>query len=68
MRIRDNNQEHSVHVDFGDGYCDIFAIANQDDKLDSLNGNALILDEIHSWKKLAQKIHLDEKLSESLSK
>nr|WP_240336583.1 terminase large subunit [Lactococcus lactis] len=58
MRIRDNNQEHSVHVDFGDGYCDIFAIANQDDKLDSLNGNALILDEIHSWKKAGAKKYI----------
>lgn len=58
MRIRDNNQEHSIHVDFGDGYCDIFAIANQDDKLDSLNGNALILDEIHSWKKAGAKKYI----------
>lgn len=58
MRIRDNNQEHSIHVEFGDGYCDIFAIANQDDKLDSLNGNGLILDEIHSWKKAGAKKYI----------
>lgn len=58
LRIRDNNQEHSIYVDFGDGYCEIFAIANQDDKLDSLNGNALILDEIHSWKKAGAKKYI----------
>lgn len=55
MRIRDNNQEHSVFVDFGDGTSDIFAIANQEDKLDSLNCNCLVLDELHSWKRAGAK-------------
>lgn len=55
LRIRDNNQEHSISIDFGDGTADIYAIANQEDKLDSLNCNCLILDELHSWKKAGAK-------------
>lgn len=55
LRIRDNNQEHSIHIDFGDGTSDIFAIANQEDKLDSLNCNALVLDELHSWRRAGAK-------------
>lgn len=55
LRIRDNNQEHSIYIDFGDGTADIFAIANQEDKLDSLNCNCLILDELHSWKRAGAK-------------
>ena len=55
LRIRDNNQEHSISIDFGDGTADIYAIANQEDKLDSLNCNCLILDELHSWKRAGAK-------------
>ncbi|HCS93123.1 MAG TPA: terminase large subunit [Bavariicoccus seileri] len=55
LRIRDNNQEHSIYADFGDGSSEIFAIANQEDKLDSLNCNCLILDELHSWKRAGAK-------------
>lgn len=55
LRIRDNNQEHSIYIEFGDGSSEIYAIANQDDKIDSLNGNSLILDEIHSWKRAGAK-------------
>lgn len=55
LRIRDNNQEHSIQIDFGDGTADIYAIANQEDKLDSLNCNCLILDELHSWKRAGSK-------------
>lgn len=55
LRIRDNNQEHSISIDFGDGTADIYAIANQADKLDSLNCNCLILDELHSWKRAGAK-------------
>lgn|GEM_PF-1960774 len=55
LRIRDNNQEHSIFADFGDGSIELFAIANQEDKLDSLNCNGLILDEIHSWKRAGAK-------------
>lgn len=55
LRIRDNNQEHSISIDFGDGTAEIYAIANQEDKLDSLNCNCLILDELHSWKRAGAK-------------
>ena len=55
LRIRDNNQEHSILADLGDGSIEVFAIANQEDKLDSLNCNCLILDEIHSWKRAGSK-------------
>lgn len=49
LRIRDNNQEHSIYIDFGDGTAEMYAIANQENNLDSLNCNYLILDELHSW-------------------
>lgn len=55
LRVRDNNQEHSIYADFGDGTAEIYAIANQEDKLDSLNCNCLILDELHSWKRAGAK-------------
>ena len=55
LRIRDNNQEHSISIDFGDGTAEIYAIANQEDKLDSLNCNFLILDELHSWRRAGAK-------------
>lgn len=55
LRIRDNNQEHSIAINFGDGTAEIHAVANQEDKLDSLNCNCLILDELHSWKRAGSK-------------
>lgn len=58
LRIRDNNQEHSISIDFGDGTAEIYAIANQEDKLDSLNCNCLILDELHSWKRAGSKKYI----------
>lgn len=58
LRIRNNNQEHSISIDFGDGTAEMYAIANQEDKLDSLNCNCLILDELHSWKRAAAKKYI----------
>lgn len=56
LRILDNNQEHSISFDWkADGSGFIQAIANVEDKLDSLNCNALILDELHSWKRAGAK-------------
>lgn len=55
LRILDNNQEHSIRADFGDGTIEMYAIANQEDRLDSLNCNCLILDELHSWKRAGAK-------------
>lgn len=52
IRIRDNNQEHSITKDFGgdEGSFYIQALASDEERLDSLNANILILDEVHSWK------------------
>ncbi|WKF84480.1 terminase large subunit [Lacticaseibacillus pantheris] len=51
FRIRDNNSEHSVTKDFGDqGSIFIQALASDEKKLDSLNSNLLILDELHAFK------------------
>lgn len=58
LRIRDNNQEHSIFADFGDGTAEIYAIANQEENLDSLNCNCLILDEIHAWKRAGAKKYI----------
>lgn len=58
LRVRDNNQEHSLYIDYGCGTAKIFAIANQEDRLDSLNCNCLILDELHSWKRAGAKKYI----------
>lgn len=54
FRIRDNNNEHSIHKDFGDGSIHIEAVAANPDVQDSLNCNIAIADEIHAFKKAAQ--------------
>ncbi|MFN0222119.1 terminase large subunit [Paenibacillus sp. KR2-11] len=50
FRILDNNQEHSVTGDLGDGSIYIKALAANPDKQDSLNCNVGIADEIHAYK------------------
>ncbi|MBT2723057.1 terminase large subunit [Bacillus sp. ISL-46] len=51
IRIRDNNQEHSITMKLGDeGSIFIQALASDEGRLDSLNSNLLILDEVHTWK------------------
>lgn len=54
FRIRDNNNEHSIHKDFGDGSIHIEAVAANPDVQDSLNCNIAIADEIHAFRKAAQ--------------
>lgn len=50
FRIRDNNQEHSITRKFSDGgSIFIQALASDPKRLDSLNSNLLILDEVHTW-------------------
>jgi len=50
IRVRDNNQEHSITKSFGDeGSIFIQALASDPKRLDSLNSNLLILDEVHTW-------------------
>ena len=51
FRIRDNNQEHSIYKEFGDGgSLFIQALAASVDRQDSLNCNIAIADEIHAYK------------------
>ena len=51
IRIKDNNQEHSITANFGDeGLFFIQALANDESRLDSLNGNVIILDEAHTMR------------------
>lgn len=50
FRIIDNNQEHSITADLGDGSLYIQALAANPDRQDSLNCNIAIADEIHAYK------------------
>ena len=50
FRVIDNNQEHSISGDLGDGSIYIQALAANPDKQDSLNCNIAIADEIHAYK------------------
>ncbi|MNS40948.1 Phage Terminase [compost metagenome] len=50
FRVLDNNQEHSISGDLGDGSLYIKALAANPDKQDSLNCNIGIADEIHAYK------------------
>lgn len=50
FRILDNNQEHSISGDLGDGSIYIKALAANPDRQDSLNCNIGIADEVHAYK------------------
>ncbi len=50
FRIRDNNQEHSISGDLGDGSIYIKALAANPDAQDSLNCNVGIADELHAYR------------------
>ncbi|HEL2508164.1 TPA: terminase large subunit [Streptococcus suis] len=50
IRIKDNNNEHSIRKEFSNGSFIINALASEEDNLDSFNGNIIILDEIHGMK------------------
>lgn len=50
FRVIDNNQEHSIQGDLGDGSLFIQALAANPDRQDSLNCNIGIADEIHAYK------------------
>lgn len=49
FRIIDNNQEHSISGDVGDGSIYIQALAANPDSQDSFNCNIAIADEIHAY-------------------
>lgn len=50
FRVIDNNNEHSIGTDFGDGAMYINALASNPDKQDSFNCNIVIADELHAYK------------------
>lgn len=49
FRVIDNNQEHSIQGDLGDGSIFIQALAANPDRQDSFNCNIAIADEIHAY-------------------
>lgn len=54
FRILDNNQEHSISGELGDGYLRIETIAGNSDRMDSLNTLIQILDELHLYRNSSQ--------------
>lgn len=51
ISIKDNNSEHSITGDFGkDGAFFVQALANDESRLDALNGNFIIMDEAHTMR------------------
>lgn len=54
FRIIDNNNEHSISAEFGDGMFFVRALAANPDAQDSFNCNIAIADEIHAFKKPKQ--------------
>lgn len=54
FRIIDNNNEHSITGDLGDGLFFVRALAANPDAQDSFNCNIAIADEIHAFKKPKQ--------------
>lgn len=54
FRVRNNNQEHSIVGNLGDGSLHIEALAGQSDRMHSLVSNIQILDELHLYKSASQ--------------
>ena len=54
LRIINNNMEHSITGDVGDGFVSINALAASTDKQDSFNCNVVIADEMHTYKSAKQ--------------
>jgi len=54
FRILDNNQEHSISGELGDGYMRIETVAGNSDRMDSLNTLIQILDELHLYRNASQ--------------
>ena len=51
ISIKDNNSEHSITGSFGkDGSFFVQALANDESRLDALNGNFIIMDEAHTMR------------------
>lgn len=54
FRVLDNNQEHSIYGEIGEGYMRIETLAGNSDRMDSLNTLIQILDELHLYKAASQ--------------
>lgn len=54
FRVLDNNQEHSIYGELGEGYLRIETIPGNSDRMDSLNTLIQILDEMHLYKSPSQ--------------
>nr|UCS96232.1 MAG: terminase large subunit [Caudoviricetes sp.] len=54
FHIIDNNNEHSIKAEIGDGLLELNALAANPDAQDSFNCNIAIADEIHAFKKPKQ--------------
>ncbi|WP_215113413.1 terminase large subunit [Exiguobacterium sp. s63] len=54
FKVLDNNAEHSISGDLGDGFLHIEALAANPDKQDSLNCNIAIADELHAYRTAKQ--------------
>lgn len=54
FKVLDNNQEHSISAELGQGYVHIEALAANPDKQDSLLCNVAIADELHAYRTAKQ--------------
>lgn len=54
FHIIDNNNEHSISAEIGEGFLELIALASNPDAQDSFNCNIAIADEIHAFKKPKQ--------------
>lgn len=50
LRLIDNNMEHSISGDVGDGYVSYNALASSPEKQDSFNASEILADEAHAYK------------------
>lgn len=54
LRTVDNNIEHKISGDVGDGFIEINALASSPDKQDSFNSSIVLADELHTYKSANQ--------------
>lgn len=54
FRILDNNAEHSISGEIGDGFIKITALASNPDAQDSFNAPIILADEMHAYKTAKQ--------------
>ena len=54
LRIIDNNSDHQISGDVGDGFIEINALASSPDRQDSFNSSLVLADELHTYKSANQ--------------